>query len=728
MPPPDQKPTPRRDSLPPSSEPSDARRAQPLRPDTDAPGTAEPSSSEPASPRAEPRAEGAPKRPPSWLGGAPPVPSASPSDAQHADALPSIAPPPPSYAPTWSRPFEAKPADASEPTPPRSEPLQPRPHDLEELAAKPEAEQPEVPRARKRNAGPSEDTSEGTDDGGIGELRDLLLRPERETLERLGSRVAELRDTTDELRANDVSQVLPEAVRLRSGQDSQLAKALAPTVEDTLRLSVQRNPQPIVDAIFPVIGPAIRRAVNESLSSLSANLNRTLDHSLSPRSISWRIEAWRTGQRFSDIVISRTLLYRVEQVFLIDRITGLPLQHVVAPDVAAQDGAVVSSMLAAIQDFVQDSFGGPDELDRLTLGEMTVLVEQGPKSILAAVVRGAPPPALRDLLQDLLESVHMEFGRELTLFDGDPAPLEPVRPLLETALVVQVDDGGKKASPVTLWLFAILLAFGALWLFFTLRERAEWNSFVARLDAEPGLVVTEAERQGGIWSVRGLRDPLAIDPALRLADFDVDGENVEMRWEPYLALDSALVVRRAMQLLEPPEGVTFAIGDDGRLVAQGRLRDPAWREDARQQARFLPGIIGYDDTALRDERAERYAELVQRIEAAQVRFGEASDGALGADALASLEEYAAELASLSEELGRSLRLRVFGYASQEGSPLQNERVSQRRADRVRDALIRAGIPASRIDAIGTGGALTDAPETSEDDRARNRVAVVRVVE
>jgi OOP family OmpA-OmpF porin len=517
---------------------------------------------------------------------------------------------------------------------------------------------------------------------------------------------------------------LPEAVRLRAGQDAQLAKALAPTIEETLRVSVQRNPRPLVDAIFPVIGPAIRRAVNESLASLSTNLNRTLDHSLSPKSVAWRMEAWRSGQRFSDVVISRTLLYRVEQVFLIDRITGLPLQHVVAPDVAAQDGAVVSSMLAAIQDFVQDSFGGPDELDQLTLGEMTVLVEQGPKAIIAAVVRGAPPPALRDLLQDLLETIHLEFGRELSLFDGDQEPLEPTRPLLETALVVQVQNPASSVSPVTLGIAALLLVLLGMWMFFAVRERGQWNDFVERLDSEPGLVVTEATRGGGLWNVRGLRDPLAVDPATLARGTDVREEDLVMRWEPYLALDSVLVVRRASDLMQPPEGVAFALGEDGRLIALGRLGDPAWREEARRQARYLPGIVGYDDSRLVDTRAERFDALVESIEAARIGFGDASDRALGTDDLAALQEQAEELARLSEELGRPLRIRVIGYASQEGTALQNERISQRRAQRVEAALVSAGIPADRIDAVGTGEPLIDALERTEADRARNRVARV----
>ena len=59
-----------------------------------------------------------------------------------------------------------------------------------------------------------------------------------------------------------------------------------------------------------------------------------------PRSLKWRFEAWRTGRPFAEIVLLKTLVYRVDQVFLIHKETGLLLQHVVADEVRAKDAAV----------------------------------------------------------------------------------------------------------------------------------------------------------------------------------------------------------------------------------------------------------------------------------------------------------------------------------------------------------------------------------------------------
>ena len=74
-----------------------------------------------------------------------------------------------------------------------------------------------------------------------------------------------------------------------------------------------------------------------------------------------------------------SLLFSVEQVFLIHRETGLVLSHVVAPRVATQDPSLVSGMLSAIQQFVKDSFEsqrGDNTLDFLEVGELEVWIEK----------------------------------------------------------------------------------------------------------------------------------------------------------------------------------------------------------------------------------------------------------------------------------------------------------------------------------------------------------------
>src|SRR5579871_446659 len=192
-----------------------------------------------------------------------------------------------------------------------------------------------------------------SDDQPLAELRAILLGPDRLAWESMRQRL-----DNPARRAEDVASVLAEAVRLRS--DLKLRRALQPLLEEALQLSAQSNPRMLADALFPVFGKAIRKAIAAELDSMLQALSQTLEQSVSWRSVKWRWESMRTGKPYAEIVLLRSLLYRVEQVFLIHRKTGLLLQHAAVENAETKDPDMVSGMLTAIQDFVHDTVSGSE--------------------------------------------------------------------------------------------------------------------------------------------------------------------------------------------------------------------------------------------------------------------------------------------------------------------------------------------------------------------------------
>src|SRR5258708_18623069 len=131
-----------------------------------------------------------------------------------------------------------------------------------------------------------------------------------------------------------------------------------------------------------------------------------------------------------------TLVYGVEQVFLIHKETGLLLKQVSAGGSAVQDADMVSGMLTAIQDFVHDSFSTrrDDQLETLQVGELTVWIEQGPLAVLAGVIRGNAPIELRTIFREALERIHLQYGAAMKEFKGDAAPFASAAEMLEECL------------------------------------------------------------------------------------------------------------------------------------------------------------------------------------------------------------------------------------------------------------------------------------------------------
>jgi len=155
---------------------------------------------------------------------------------------------------------------------------------------------------------------------------------------------------------------------------------------------------------------------------------------------------------FADIDLLHPLAFQVQQVFLIHHHTGLLLLHVAADPVTIHDPDLISSMLIAIQDFMQDSFRiaadtGPETFQ---IGGFTVWVEKDALAVLAAVIHGIPPQTVRTLLQQTLATIHQEHAEALGAFTGDATPFATSRPLLEACLVAETAQPTSQALP-RLW-------------------------------------------------------------------------------------------------------------------------------------------------------------------------------------------------------------------------------------------------------------------------------------
>lgn len=564
-----------------------------------------------------------------------------------------------------------------------------------------------------------EDASPVTsDDGTMAELRSLLLGPAEAQLAEVHERLL-----NPQRQVEEVSRVLPDAIAVRSRQDDDLTSALAPTVSAALEYSVRKNPQPLADAIFPIMGPAIRKAIAAALSGMAQTFNQTLTHSMSAQGLAWRWEAIRTGRSFSEVVLLHTLLFRVEQVFLIHKETGLLLCHVSAPNAAVQDADMVSGMLTAIQDFVGDSFTTRkgEELETLQVGELAVWIEQGPQAILAGVIRGNAPPQLREIFRETLESIHLQYGTALHKFSGDATAFAGAEPLLAECLQSSYDvekqgaRAGRKLSPLVVIVSIVLLGL-AVWGFFWLRDRRRWDAYVERLRAEPGIVVTDTGKLDGKHFVSGLRDPLSRDPSTIIQGTGLNSDSVLERWQPFQALTPDFVLARARKTLDPPPTVKLLL-TDGVLEGEGFASHP-WVLETRRIARLLPGVSQFRDDNLFDLERIENPLLMFDLDQTQIR----------SDQEEKLNQLVSEIAHLRQLAGeKKVRLEITGRTDGSGTEDKNSMLSQGRAESVAVAL-KAKIPSwPNLTIVPLGSKAKLREEVTDTDRATNRSVTLKVI-
>ena len=559
--------------------------------------------------------------------------------------------------------------------------------------------------------------ADGNGGSPLEELRSIIVGPEQSRIEELEERLESVAPSPEE-----VSRVLPAAISVGAARDDRLRNSLAPLVENAIHSSVRQNPQPLADAIFPIIGPAIRKAISAAISGLVQNMNQALEHTFSLRGLRWRMESFRTGVSFGEIVLRHSLVYRVEQVFLVHREGGLLLLHVADQSVPALAPEMVAGMLSAIQDFARDSFkvGSRDTLETMQVGELNVLVEEGPYAQIAGVVRGHPPVTLKTTLQQALETIHLMSGDDLVAFQGDSDVFLKARPVLERCLGHEVAPPAARGRWRFWLLAAAVLAGLALWLIPRAIANRRWDRFVRALSAEPGIVVTETGRRDGRFYVAALRDPGSRDPATLLAAAGLSPDAVAEHWEPYYSLDTAFVLPRATALLTPPSSVALAFRG-GVLTASGSAPND-WIEETRRASRLLPGVTSTRLDAVRNRGPSALATEIDAVERREFYYPVGDDQPT-AETLAAIPALARQIRAIeraSTGQGLLLTINILGQTDETGDTKVNTRLGRARAERMRSLLTAAGAGA-RFVASGAEPVVADGTADATAQARRRRV-------
>ncbi len=378
-----------------------------------------------------------------------------------------------------------------------------------------------------------------------------------------------------------------DAVGLREEE----AEILRPKVERAILLSGRKDRTVLATALSSVFGAAMRRSVADFFRRIIISINRLFVLTFSVEGISWRFEAFRTGKPFKQVVDEHSLVCPVIQVFLIHRHTGLLIQQVHQDEAVGQDGDMVSGMLTAIQDFVHDSFqsGSSGDLEVISVGDLTVLLEQGPLAIMAGIVsQGFAPQSLRSTFRRALDQIHEDYYEHLVDFRGDVAELDRVRPILEACLKKRMVKGEDKMSPLTGVVLLVPFVILAVWAVFAIHQMIDWRQYLKMLAAEPGIVVVETGKQGSQRFVRGLRDPLADDPVGMLVDAGIDPLDVVSEWQFFQSLDDEMVFERVRRVLEPPVTVSIDFRN-GVLTVEGEA-EWQWIEDVPARLVGIQGV------------------------------------------------------------------------------------------------------------------------------------------
>jgi len=394
----------------------------------------------------------------------------------------------------------------------------------------------------------------------LDELKRLILGDEQQSIEEIRHHLFDKKQRTE-----DLAEILPDSINSASEDPERLSNSMNKVIHGSIRNLIKKDPQDFADALFPVMGPAIRRSINETLKSFMQSLNHVLEQNMSAQGMKWRFESWQKGVPYAELVLKHTLIYRVDEVFLIQPESGLLISHVAHPEAITEDSDAVSAMLSAIQDFIRDSFAEDKQsgLDTVELGEHTLWVVSGPQAILACAIRGIAPLSLRSKLQEILEEIHINFKEELAAFDGDSSGLEPIEEVLSVCLEAQrlTETKEQKKKPfLSLPLIIILSVIFIISSFFIWRNMDYSNrlgQLKAELDERPGVILYESYEIEDRLQLKLLIDPLADSIDALPSKYKFNEDDLSIVKTAYQSLEPKILLRRVKQILKAPDTIVF---------------------------------------------------------------------------------------------------------------------------------------------------------------------------
>jgi hypothetical protein len=288
---------------------------------------------------------------------------------------------------------------------------------------------------------------------------EALIRSLRQDLDCFSAALAEPVQVADRVRP-----VLVDLVRDRVQQENEdFADAVSPVIGPAIRHQIREAREDIIDALYPVIGQIITRSIAEAIRELARNIDHRMRRGLDFKSRWAAVSARFRGVSQSELILRESFDFNVNHVFLIQRYSGLLMEHLSPSDWSSSEFGAISGMLTAIRDFVSDSFGqGQGDLEEISYGNNRILLASGHQAFTAVVIDGVEPPGYAALMDRVTAQINLAHENFFRNFDGNMDSVPDLRPELNRLMEISPEDFEIEDSPGlsavqkrTLWAVAL---------------------------------------------------------------------------------------------------------------------------------------------------------------------------------------------------------------------------------------------------------------------------------
>ncbi len=234
-------------------------------------------------------------------------------------------------------------------------------------------------------------------------LKDILLKKDRAELEEIRSILHSQEKLTEK-----VKPILLDHFEFFKENFSHEYESI---INELIDKKLKQSEQELLDLIYPSLGKMISKYVTLQMTTLKESIESTVK---SKFSFGRSIKSFFTGVKESDLIIANANVSTVEEVYLIQRDSGILLAS--ASNNESMDKDVVAGMLTAIKSFVEDAFNkDAQDLEMIEYGSYKIIIRSYYSFYIAMAISGALSSTEQN---NLAENIDTFASNELKSFKG----------------------------------------------------------------------------------------------------------------------------------------------------------------------------------------------------------------------------------------------------------------------------------------------------------------------
>jgi len=244
----------------------------------------------------------------------------------------------------------------------------------------------------------------------LGKLREILLREEREKLASIENKFEQPAYLKEK-----ISPIFEEQLTLLK---QNFPKEYEATVNQLIEEKLKNSQEEIVNLIYPTLGKMVKKYVTLQIQSFKDAVDDRIKNTFTVRTVIQRAKASIFGVKESDVIFSGIKNYQIEEVFLIEKNSGLLVGT--ASRGTTIDKDVVGGMLTAIKSFGEDAFKKEEQdLSSINYDSFKIILQSFYSYYIALVVSGSISSVQQTELGDEILDFAEEHLKDITTQDRD---------------------------------------------------------------------------------------------------------------------------------------------------------------------------------------------------------------------------------------------------------------------------------------------------------------------